>query len=294
MWSQYIPTFIWAYLGTAMVIFAGALAHRRRLFSGPPTLGIPDPHVDPQQAAYLGNGERPAVYASLAGLRCAGAVGLAADRTLTVTGPLPVGATALDRAVYDAAERGLPQQALRADPPVQEAVAELKEELEQAGLLLDPPSRRAARRGAWLLLALLAIGAARFGTGLGKDAPVGYLGVAVLAVLAGHLFLIIRIPRRTAAGDAALVRLHRSHRYLAPRQRPAFDTYGPPAAGMAVALFGTEALWTLDPAMAEEAAIEHGSLNTGPTGTVGADGASWGDSGGGGCGGGGCGGGGGG
>jgi hypothetical protein len=29
--TQYIPTFIWAYLGTATIIFAGALAHRRRL-----------------------------------------------------------------------------------------------------------------------------------------------------------------------------------------------------------------------------------------------------------------------
>ena len=194
--------------------------------------------------------------------------------------------------MYDAAERGLPQRALRADPLVRKAVAQLKEGLQRAGLMLAPASRRAARRGAWLLFVLLAIGVARLATGLGRGAPVGYLFIAIVAVLVGHLYLIARIPRRTAIGDAALTRLHRSHRHLAPRQRPAFETYGPPAAGMAVALFGIEALRTLDPTMAEEAAIEQATLYTGPTGAVGSDGASYGGSGGG-CGGG-CGGGGGG
>jgi hypothetical protein len=67
----------------------------------------------------------------------------------------------------------------------------------------------------------------------------------------------------------------------------------PAAAAMAVAPFGTTALWTLDGAMAQAAEIEHADLYTGPTGTVGTD-RSLGCGTVGGCGSGGCGGGGGG
>lgn len=133
MWST--SAFLWAYLAAGALLVVGALVHRQRLLSGPRT-GVDD--IDPQQAAYLNNGERTAVYASLAGLRCADAVGLTPAGRLTVTGPLPTPATVLDRAIYAAAEAGRPQQALRADPALQEAVAGLKLGLEQAGMLLDP------------------------------------------------------------------------------------------------------------------------------------------------------------
>lgn len=289
-----IPTFIWVYLGVALLIFAGALAYRRRVLSRP--VPYRAPQLLPQPAAYLNNGERTAVYTSLAALRCADAIGLTPGRRLTAHRPLPAPATSLDHAIYEAAERGVPLQELRDDPAVQAAVADLKGELERAGLLLDPRTRWKARRGAWLLLALLAAGVVRFATGSGAGVPVGYLGGAILAVVAMHLYLIARIPRRSRAGDMALAELYRGNRYLAPARRPAFDVYGPRAAGMAVALYGTAALWTLDRAMAEEAGIEGAALSTGPTGAPGASSSCGGGSGGcgGGGGGGGCGGGGGG
>ena len=72
--------------------------------------------------------------------------------------------------MYAAAESRLSQQWLRADPAVLAAVAELEQGLEQANLLLGPEVRRSARRGAWLLLALLAVGA----LGSGSDSARGH------------------------------------------------------------------------------------------------------------------------
>ncbi|MDG4786204.1 hypothetical protein O7626_09740 [Micromonospora sp. WMMD1102] len=112
-------------------------------------------------------------------------------------------------------------------------------------------------------------------------------------------------PPRVGPRSALLLlaQLRRSHDHLSPRHRPALATYGPAAAAMAVALFGTEVLGELDQEMAAEAYVEHRAVDTGPTGAPGAgyghaghgdpgSGADGGASGGGGCGGG-CGGGGG-
>ncbi|WP_329102095.1 TIGR04222 domain-containing membrane protein [Micromonospora sp. NBC_01699] len=288
MWS--VPLFIWYYLGTAAVIVVVALLHRRRVLDQPPGLRLTD--LTPAQAAYLDSGERLAVYSSLAALRRADAVGVTADRRLTATGPLPPDASRLDQAVYAAAESGLSQQWLRADPAVLAAVAELKRGLEQANLLLGREVRRSARRGSWLLLGLVALGAARLGIGLGRGAPVDYLWVALALVGIAYLVLIARIPRRSLAADAMLVQLRRGHRHLAPAMKPDLAKQDAGLVAMAVALYGVSVMSTLDPAMAQEARDEHESTYTGSTGAIGSDFGS-GDSGssdsgsGGGCGGGG-------
>ncbi|MBF9132954.1 TIGR04222 domain-containing membrane protein, partial [Plantactinospora sp. S1510] len=273
MWSLVIPTFVLAYLGTAAAVFVGALVHRRRVLEQPPRLGLKDLH--PQQVGYLHLGERLAVYASLAGLRAAGAVRMNRDkRTLRVDRPLPAAATALDRAVYAAATDGVAQQALRADPRVVGAVGEVRDELERAGLLLGPEARRKARRGAWLLLALLAVGVVRISFGTSDGRLVGYLGGSVLLTLVGFHVLVARIPRRSRAADAMLDQLRRTHRHLDADHRPALATYGP-AAATAVALFGTVVLGYLDKDMGHEAYVEHEDVYTGSTGTAG----SWASSG---------------
>ena len=297
MW--HVPLFIWYYLGVAAIVFVGALLHRRRVLDQPS--GLPLSEISPAQAGYLDSGERLAVYSSLAALRRADAVGVTADRRLTTTGPLPPEPTRLDTAVYAAAGSGLSQQWLRADPAVQAAVTELKQGLERAGLLLSPEVRRSARRGAWLMLALLAVGVARLAIGLGQGAPVGYLSAALSLVLIAYLVLIARLPRLSLAADAILAQLRRGHRQLAPPVKPDLRSQDRHTVAMVVALYGMGAMSTLDPVMAQEAHDETEPTDTGPTGDVGAYGSGResgsGDHGsgrGGGCGGGGCGGGGGG
>ena len=266
MW--HIPLFIWYYVGTAAIIFVGALLHRRRVLDQPPGLRLTE--ITPAQAGYLDSGERLAVYSSLAALRRVDAVGVTADRRLTATGPLPPDPSRLDEAVYAAAESGLSQQWLRADPGVLAAVAELKQGLEQANLLLGPKIRRSARRGSWLLLALLAVGAARLGIGLGQGSPVGYLWGALTLVMIAYLVLIARIPRRSLAADFILAQLRRGHRQLAPSANPDLRSQDPHTVAMVVALYGMAAMSTLDPVMAQEAHDEGESTHTGPTGAVGA------------------------
>ncbi|MFK3982328.1 TIGR04222 domain-containing membrane protein [Micromonospora sp. NPDC050397] len=296
---RHVPLFIWYYLGTAAIVFVGALVHRRRVLDQPSELRLDE--ITPAQAGYLDSGERLAVYSALAALRRVDAVGVTADRRLTVTGPLPPGASRLDQAVYAAAGTGLSQQWLRADPAVQGAVVELRQGLERAGLLLGREVRRSARGGAWLMLVLLAVGAARLGIGIGQGAPVGYLWLALALVGAAYLALIARIPRRSLTASAILVQLRRANRKLAPAARPDLREQDPDAVAMAVALYGVGVISTLDPEMAREADDERRSAYSGPTGDAGSASPSHsygdhttGDSGSGGCGGGsGCGGGGG-
>lgn len=289
---RHVPLFIWYYLGTAAIVFVGALVHRRRVLNQPSELRLSE--ITPAQAGYLDSGERLAVYSSLAALRRVDAVGVTADRRLTVTGPLPAGASRLDKAVYAAAGTGLSQQWLRADPAVQAAVAELRQGLERAGLLLGREVRRSARGGAWLMLGLLAVGAARLGIGIGQDTPVGYLWLALALVGAAYLTLIARIPRRSLTASAILVQLRRSNRKLAPAAKPDLRGQDPDTVAMAVALYGVTVISTLDPEMAREAEDEHRPTYSGTTGDGGATSPSpsYGDhsssdGGGGGCGGGG-------
>ncbi|GAB3974883.1 TIGR04222 domain-containing membrane protein [Plantactinospora veratri] len=300
MWSLGIPTSVWVYLGTAVAVFGTVWTYRRRLLRQPSRLERGD--LVPQQVGYLHAGERLAVYAALAGLRAAEAVRLTPARTLSANGPLAPGATALDKAVHAAAGAGVAQQALRADPRVVAAVGRIRDELEEAGLLLGPAASRRVRRGARLMLLLVVIGVAGISGDLVGGRSPGWLGLATLAVFGGYLLLIAKLPRVSVAAEVLLGQLRRTYDHLGPQHRPALTTYGPTATAMAVALFGTDVLGQLDPEMGAEAYVEHRALDTGPTGAPGSGYAGYGgadsgsgDAGGGGCGSGsGCGGGGGG
>jgi hypothetical protein len=95
-------------------------------------------------------------------------------------------------------------------------------------------------------------------------------------------------------GDEVLSELRSRQHDLHPSSKPDWTVYGPVAAAMGVGLFGVDALWASDPAMAAELAAHRASAASAST-AGGADGGSCGGGGsscggGGGCGGGGCGG----
>ncbi|MEO3815893.1 TIGR04222 domain-containing membrane protein [Plantactinospora sp. B24E8] len=307
MWHLSIPMFVWAYLGVAGAVFAAGLAHRRRTVSRPVRLDVDQ--LRPEQVGYLNAGEQLAIYTSLAGLRAAGVVRLGDDRrTLVTARPLPYDATRLDAAVYEAAETATASRSLATHLKARTAAREIHDELEAAGLLLDPKTRRSAGRGAWVMLAVLAVGIGRLAIGIGNGQPVGYLFLALLLVAAGYCVLVARMPAKNGAVGALVDQLRERHRHLRPDQRPALGTYGPAAAAMGVALFGAGLLQHLDPELAAEvyasqqaaAATSTGSSGVWGGGDAGSGGADHGSLGGGcgggssGGGGGGCGGGGGG
>ncbi|MET8800865.1 hypothetical protein ABZV91_31355 [Nocardia sp. NPDC004568] len=106
--------------------------------------------------------------------------------------------------------------------------------------------------------------------------------------------------RVTPAGRAASAEATGGHRHLRPGNSPSYQTYGPGAAGLAVALFGVHALVLLDPALnSAMSGYSAESMSGGDSGAGDAAGGSGFGSGsscgggsgcGGGCGGGGCGG----
>lgn len=295
-WGIPGPTFLALFAVLAGVLVIAALIHRGILFAG--RRDLPADRLGPQQAAYLNGGEKLAVYTALGGLRGAGAIGVSADRTLAPAGSMPAGVTPLDQAVYNAAGKRIRPRDLQGDPWVANALTQLREELEAAGLAPTREARRAARAVPLLMLALLGLGIVRVLAGLAGDKPVGFL-IALLVVWTPiTLVFLFKVPRHTRAARQALSDLRRYHVHLSPANGPAYATYGPAGAAMGVALFGAASLWAFDPAFAAEAEIQRQYASAGGSGgyyggSSGGDsgGSSGGDSGGGGgCGGGGCGG----
>ncbi|WP_433529029.1 TIGR04222 domain-containing membrane protein [Micromonospora sp. CA-263727] len=298
-WGVPSRTFLIFYLVAAVVLVTGVLMHRRALLSGrsAPTAD----QIGPQQVAYLNGGEDLAVWSSVSSLRSQGAIGVKSTGELTADGPLPSGATPLDRAVHYAAGQHHTARQLRQTEWVARALTELRDGLARHGLLVSPERRAALRLGSLFLATLLALGVARIAAGLANGRPVWYLVFIVcgLAVVTAVLFL--RVPRRTRSADVAIRSLRQRSRHLAPASNPAYAVYGASGLAMAVALYGTASLWAMDPTFAQQAEIQRQAMTAGGTGTTSScgggssagasdGGGGCGGGGGGGCGGGGCGG----
>ena len=291
-WGIPGPTFLIFFVGLTVIVAIAAAVHRRALFAG-----NRDAQVDrlgPQEIAYLNGGDQLALYAALGGLRAAGAIASAADKTLTQSGPLPSGVTPLDSAVYNAAGRRIRAREVRADQWVAAALQQLRTGLEQAGLAVPAATQRAARRWALAGAAVVALGVARLVDGVQNNRPVTYLVFAIILAVAVTIFMLTRKPLRTRAATTGLTSVREKNQHLAPGLSPSYATYGVTGAAMGVALFGAASLYTMDPAFASEAEIQrisasgYGGGDGGSTSSSCSSGSSCG--GGGGCGGGGCGG----
>ncbi|MFC7548626.1 TIGR04222 domain-containing membrane protein [Plantactinospora sp. GCM10030261] len=303
-WGVPGPTFLAIYLTLAAAATVGAVVSRIRVSAPDPnsTVGDHSGQLHPQQTAYLNGGPRLAVYTTLGALRGTGSIDVR-DKRLAVTGPLPTGATPLDRAVHNAAANGVRARDLQADTWVVGALTDVRRDLERRGLVVDPDRRKAVSRFRMLLILVFALGVVRLFAGLDNDRPVGYLALSLLGVLLAAL-LTGRVPDRTRTGRATLRRLRDQHRHLSPSQSPAYGTYGATGAALGIALFGAAALYAMDPVFAGEAEVLRSAGNGGGDsggnwgscsggscdGGGSSGGSSCGGGGGGGCGGGGCGG----
>jgi uncharacterized protein (TIGR04222 family) len=294
-WGIPGPAFLVLYFAAIAAVLILSAIHRRVLFSG--NRNAPVDRLGPQQVAYLNGGDQLAVYASLGGLRGAGAITGGPGKTLQQSGPMPAGTTPLDSAVYNAAGRRIRARDLTGDQWVVAAVRQLREGLEAQGLAVTPAKLKAAR--AWALVGALVVlaGVGRLVDGLQNDKPVGFLVVAIVVAVVLTIMLLTRRRRATHAADKGLRALRQQHAYLAPHQSPSYATYGATGAAMGVALWGTATLYTMDPAFAADAEVQRINASSG-SGSGGDSGSSSSCSsggsscggGGGGCGGGGCGG----
>ncbi len=256
-------------LGAAAV---GAIALVRfRVARGP----VDEPHherIDPQQVAYLNGGPRLALVAALGGLRRAGAIGTRPDHGLAQAGPMPMGSTPLDTAVYNAAGMHRRVRDLREDTWVASALEDLRAGLERSGLIPSDAQRRRCRLAALLVLPVLALGAARIQSGVENDRPIGWLVLISLALVGALVWGLRRPPTSTRAGRQAVEQLQFRHHHLAPEHAPSYATYDASHAAMGIALYGASSLYFVDPDFAADAEIQRTVADTlvGPTGAVGA------------------------
>ncbi|MEU6021308.1 TIGR04222 domain-containing membrane protein [Micromonospora sp. NPDC047134] len=296
-WGVPSRTFLILYLLATVVLVIGVLIHRRRTLAGRSAPSADQ--LTPEQVAYLNDGPDRAIWSSVSSLRSHRALGVQDRGALIAEGPLPAGATPLDRAVHYAAGQHVPARQLRSTEWVSRALDELRDGLARHDLLVGSDRRARLRLGALLLAALVALGVARIAAGVANDRPVWYLVFIVgpLAVLT--MILFFRVPRQTRAAKMALLGLRHRNRHLAPASKPAYTVYGSTGVAMAVALYGTGTIWLMDPTFAQQADIQRQAMATGGGSTAGGcggggcgggSGSSDSGGGGGGCGGGGCGG----
>ena len=252
-WGISGPRFLTFYAVAAGLVFLAALTARFLTGRGEaPSLLARDP--GPGDVAYLADGPGRAVFSSVAALRAAGVVDGADQGRITVTGPAPAGASDLDRAVHVALGRGIRPVALAQHSTVTRVLDAIRAKLVDNGMLYSDAQRRRMRWGVYALLALTVVGAVRILAGMANDRPVGFLMLATAVTLVLGLVLFW-VPRVTRRGTRWLAGLRSSHAHLAPGQAPSWALYGAAGAGLGVALYGTTALWTADPAFAEDAGI---------------------------------------
>lgn len=293
-WGIGGPQFLIFYAAACVLVAAWLAWEWRRVVGRPDRSSDPRPDLGVYKLAMLSGGPQLAITTVAAKLGQDGYIqGGEEPHTLVAEGRLPAGADALEREVFGTVHRtpGISTAAMRREVAGSEPVKQLKEELTQAGLLIEEAAAKRLGR-LWILGAVLAaVGIARLIAALSDGSEVGFLTVAVVAVVLGTFKFARKRPFLTARGRS-LVRAERERR---PELRDHSSSSDFP---YAVALWGSLALWGVDPAFASTLGVprEEGdsAWSRSSCGSGGGCGAVGGGHGGGGCGGGGCGGGGGG
>jgi uncharacterized protein (TIGR04222 family) len=269
------------YLATFAILVVVAASIRRLAMA--PARARPRRPPSPAEVAMLAGDPARVVLSSVAALRVSGALGVDATGALS-TGSLPAAASRLDRAVYEATLRGVRGVgALRRDPHVTDAIASTATSATTASWLLTRGERWLARSGMVPLLALLVVGITLDARNTVPDVGGNLDGCLYLATGFAMLWYpkVGQVSRR---GTRAVERLRQEYRHLRPETSPAWTTYGPEAAAMAVALWGASALWAFDASFAMAAGAPRQGGQRGSDGGAGCGGSGDGDCGGG-CGG---------
>jgi uncharacterized protein (TIGR04222 family) len=280
-WGISGPTFLLAYVVLAVAVVVAAVRARRALTDV--SADRPAGRIDdrPYDVAHLNGGADLALTAALSAMHRTGTIATSGRGVVVATARPESRADELERAVHHAAAAPVSRHRLAAAGAVASALHRIEQRLVAAGLVLDAQRRQRIRLvGGWVLV-VAALGVVRVVAGAANGRPVGFLIVLVLVVLAVGLLLVLRVPRRTRAGDALLRRLAADHHLLSPSMRPDWEVYGPAGAALAVGVFGVGALWAADPAFATDLAAQRAASQSAWYG-----GSSGGDGGGGSCGGG--------
>ena len=241
--AQFLQLYV---LLAAVAVVAALLVRQRGGRRGPGG----DVLLEPEALGYLAGGRERAGYVALAQLRAERMIRtVGRGRFVVVDQTRPAGSV-LQAAVVDQSHTERSISAVLTSGPVRAAATELRDRLRAAGLKPAHPQLVAGRAAVGLLAVVEVLGVVRLATA-SPDDRTGYLVLVVLVVGAATFALLRWPPRRTATGHRALRDQRQAGRHLRNSVHPAWTTYGPVGLGTSVALFGTAALFALDPAFVE-------------------------------------------
>lgn len=284
-WGIGDPLFLGLYAAACVATAIGVWLRRRRLL-GARDAPVPSTGAGVYELAMLNGGPALAITIATSKLHRRGA--LVADRAKLRAAGRPRDGDEpladLDHEVYDVIERtpGIRRTNLERKVAGGPSVRALESTLTDAGLLLDEQARSRVNRSWLAFVPVVALGAARLVAGGQSDDHLAILVVAVCAVALVAVLVARDRPHATALGRELLERRRGASAKLAHMP---IGTEIP----LAVALYGTGALWVADPGLASRLGIERERAATSGSGTEGTCAAGGGCGSGGGCGGGGCG-----
>ncbi|GAB4589786.1 TIGR04222 domain-containing membrane protein [Nocardia sp. IFM 10818] len=284
-WGIPSQAFLWAYILAGFAAVSYGLIQRARIIRASGGPDRPDQPLYPIETAMLVDDRRPLL------------VGLAQLREHRLIGPsgAPTGPRTLDQRTLDQLSRDLyarlysssDRKVTELTSAVKGPVDALRITLRERGYLFTGAERKALYLAAVPIFALLLIGGLRVYAGLESERAVVWLILAMVALLI-FTRVVVHAPRLTPRGRASLDDAQQRYSYLQPNNSPAYSAYGPGTVPLAVALFGAQVLWAVDPELADATNTVAGS-DGGSSGSSCSSGG--GDGGGSSCGGGGCGGG---
>lgn len=143
-------------------------------------------------------------------------------------------------------------------------VGQLREHMTRRGYLTQTGFGARMRNGGLPIALVGALGTVRYLAGMFGGRPVEYLGIALLVV--GFFWWVITRSGPTSLGNGARRRIESRHQHLDPKHAPTYETYGPMAAAMAVAVFAAVALAEVDPGLADTMKADQGSGGSGGDG----------------------------
>jgi uncharacterized protein (TIGR04222 family) len=234
-----------------------------------------DGELPPCDVAYLSGGAQRALLSAVTALTVAELVSVTDGTVRAIGRPRPE-LDELQRAVLAATTAPVPRAQLAEQRGVAAALAAIETRLIEQGLLLSTRRRRLVRLVGIIPVAVAVALLVRIVSTVAETRS-AFMGIFGLVAVVMAVLQLRRSPRRSRRGDRMLGDLRRRHHAPRALLRSGWSGYGVTGAALSVGIYGSEAVRSCDPGLAEALCLPH----TGDGGGMFGGSDSWGSSGGG-------------